>query len=54
MAKTLELNDIASCDVIFEQKIFYEKYDDNKILGSFIVINPDTNVHVVPRRINMH
>ena len=52
MAKTLELNDIASCDVIFEQKIFYEKYDDNKILGSFIVINPDTNSTCGAGRIN--
>ena len=50
--KLLELNDIASCDVIFEQKIFYEKYDDNKILESFIVINPDTNSTCGAGRIN--
>ncbi len=52
MSKTLELNDIASCNMIFEQKIFYEKYDDNRILGSFIVIDPDNNNTCGAGRIN--
>ncbi len=43
MSKKLELNDIASCDIIFEKKVVYENYEVNKALGSFIVIDPETN-----------
>ena len=43
MSKVLKLNDIASCDIIFETKIVYENYEINKTLGSFIVIDPETN-----------
>ena len=44
MSKILKLNDIASCDLIFETKIVYENYEINKTLGSFIVIDPESNV----------
>ncbi len=43
MSKTLDLNDIACCDIIFEHKVVYEKYEINRALGSFIVIDPETN-----------
>ena len=43
MSKTLNLNDIASCDIIFEQNVVYENYEINRKLGSFIVIDPETN-----------
>ena len=51
-SKTLKLNDIASCDLIFNEKIVYEKYDTNRSLGSFIVIDPDSNATCGAGRIN--
>jgi len=52
MSKILKLNDIASCDIIFETKIVYENYEVNKTLGSFIVIDPDSNATCGAGRIN--
>ena len=40
---SLRLNEIATCNLILEEKIIFEKYDENRYLGSFIVIDPITN-----------
>ena len=39
----MRLNEIATCNLILEEKIIFEKYDENRYLGSFIVIDPITN-----------
>ena len=52
MSKILKLNDIASCDIIFESKIIYEIYEVNKTLGSFIIIDPESNATCGAGRIN--
>ncbi len=40
---SLKLNEVASCDMLLEEKIVYENYEDNRNLGSFIVIDAISN-----------
>ncbi len=42
-SNTLSINEIGECEIIFEKNIVYEKYLDNKLLGSMIIIDPITN-----------
>lgn len=41
--KNLKINEVGVCDVRVHQLIAYENYEDNKALGSFILIDPMTN-----------
>ena len=50
---TLALNDIASCDISFDQKIVFETYDNNIRLGSMIIIDPELIQHVVLLKLGM-
>ena len=45
-AKTLELNDIAVCNVSLEQSIAFDAYAENRETGSFIMIDRLTNATV--------
>ena len=40
---TLSLNEIGQCTCTFDQEIAYEAYQDNSHLGSFIIIDRETN-----------
>jgi sulfate adenylyltransferase subunit 1 len=41
--ESLELNDIASCKMVLTRPIAADKYEDNRLTGSFIVIDRVTN-----------
>ncbi len=41
--KQLELNDIASCKMLLSRPIAADKYEDNRLTGSFIVVDRITN-----------
>jgi bifunctional enzyme CysN/CysC len=41
-AKTLQLNDIALCNIAISEKISIDSYSENKATGSFIIIDKDT------------
>ena len=43
-ADTLALNDIASCNVSLDRAIAFDSYEKNRTTGSFILIDPETNV----------
>ncbi|MEO6172724.1 MAG: adenylyl-sulfate kinase, partial [Arenimonas sp.] len=45
-AKRLELNEVAYCNLSFDQAITFENYQDNPTLGSFILIDRQTNATV--------
>ena len=45
-AKRLELNAVGMCNLNLEQPIVFEKYSDNRELGSFILIDRQTNATV--------
>ena len=42
-AKRLELNEVAYCNLSFDHAITFESYQDNPTLGSFILIDRQTN-----------
>jgi sulfate adenylyltransferase subunit 1 len=42
-ADTLELNEIALCDLSFDTPVIFDKYSDNRITGAFIIIDRITN-----------
>lgn len=42
-SNTLELNEIGECTVYLDRQLSFLPYKQNKILGSFIIINPLTN-----------
>ena len=43
-ADTLALNDIASCNISLDRAIAFDPYEANRTTGSFILIDPETNV----------
>lgn len=45
-AKTLELNDLARCTLTLDQPIAFEPFDENRTLGSFILVDRITNATV--------
>lgn len=45
-AKRLELNEVAYCNLSFDHAITFESYHDNPTLGSFILIDRQTNATV--------
>ncbi len=45
-AKRLELNEVAYCNLSFDHAITFESYQDNPTLGSFILIDRQTNATV--------
>jgi bifunctional enzyme CysN/CysC len=45
-AKTLELNEIAVCNVAFDQPVAFDPYEENRDLGGFILIDRVTNATV--------
>jgi len=45
-AKRLELNEVGYCNLSFDQAITFESYRDNPTLGSFILIDRQTNATV--------
>ena len=45
-AKTLELNDLARCTLTLDQAIAFESFENNRRLGSFILIDRVTNATV--------
>ena len=45
-AKRLELNEVAYCNLSFDHAITFENYQDNPTLGSFILIDRQTNATV--------
>ena len=45
-AKTLELNDIGLCNLALSEPIAFDPYDDNRAMGSFILIDRFTNATV--------
>ncbi|MGH8104697.1 MAG: adenylyl-sulfate kinase, partial [Arenimonas sp.] len=45
-AKRLELNEVAYCNLSFDHAITFESYQDNPALGSFILIDRQTNATV--------
>lgn len=40
---SLELNEIALCDVSFDMPVIFDKYQDNRITGAFVIIDRITN-----------
>jgi len=42
-AENLALNEIALCDLSFDMPVIFDKYDDNRITGAFIIIDRITN-----------
>ncbi|WP_238978964.1 sulfate adenylyltransferase subunit CysN [Novilysobacter arseniciresistens] len=42
-AKHLELNEVAQVNLYLDQPVAFEKYDDNRDLGAFILIDRQTN-----------
>ncbi|GAA5317749.1 MAG: hypothetical protein AseanaTS_29560 [Candidatus Pelagadaptatus aseana] len=42
-ADTLELNEIGLCDLSFETPVIFDKYNDNRVTGAFIIIDRITN-----------
>ena len=48
----MKLNEVASCDMLLEEKIVYENYEDNRNLGSFIVIDGISNATSGAGKIN--
>ncbi|MBU3071544.1 sulfate adenylyltransferase subunit CysN [Aestuariicella sp. G3-2] len=42
-ADSLELNEIALCDISFDMPVIFDKYQDNRITGAFIIIDRITN-----------
>ena len=42
-ASALQMNDIAEVELETNQPLFFERYEDNRQLGSFILIDPITN-----------
>lgn len=45
-ATKLELNEIGKCNIAVDRKIVFDAYDDNKDMGSFILIDRLTNATV--------
>ena len=45
-ATKLELNEIGECNIAIDRKIVFDPYDDNKDMGSFILIDRLSNVTV--------
>jgi len=42
-ADTLQLNEIALCDLSFDLPVIFDNYEDNRITGAFIIIDRITN-----------
>ncbi len=42
-AENLALNEIALCDISFDMPVIFDRYEDNRITGAFIVIDRITN-----------
>ncbi len=42
-AEQLELNEIALCDISFDLPVIFDKYEDNRTTGAFILIDRITN-----------
>lgn len=42
-AETLALNEIALCDLSFDMPVIFDKYQNNRITGAFIIIDRITN-----------
>jgi sulfate adenylyltransferase subunit 1 (EFTu-like GTPase family) len=42
-AESLALNEIALCDLSFDIPVIFDKYEDNRITGAFIIIDRITN-----------
>jgi len=42
-ADTLALNEIALCDLSFDMPVIFDKYENNRITGAFIIIDRITN-----------
>ena len=45
-ANTLDLNDIASCDISLNRPLAFDAYGENKSTGSFILIDPESNATI--------
>lgn len=45
-ANTLDLNDIASCDISLNRPLAFDAYSENKSTGSFILIDPESNATI--------
>lgn len=45
-AEKLDLNDVATCQVLLNDSIAFAAYPENHVLGSFIIIDPLTNATV--------
>jgi bifunctional enzyme CysN/CysC len=45
-AKQLHLNEVGYCNLYLDQPVAFEKYDDNRELGGFILIDRQTNATV--------
>lgn len=41
--ETLELNEIGLCDLSFDTPVIFDKYEDNRMTGAFIIIDRITN-----------
>ena len=39
----LALNDIGACDISLDRPISFDPYQENRVMGSFILIDPETN-----------
>lgn len=51
-AKTLELNEVGLVNIKLSQQIAFDAYEDNKAMGSFIIIDKFTNTTVACGMIN--
>ena len=45
-AKSLELNEVAACNLYLDQAVAFERYADSRALGAFILIDRQTNATV--------
>ncbi|HEX9888151.1 MAG TPA: sulfate adenylyltransferase subunit CysN, partial [Nitriliruptorales bacterium] len=45
-AKTLALNDIARCTVVVDREVLFDRYRDNRVTGSFILVDRLSNATV--------
>ena len=50
---SLSMNDIGNCEILTDQEIFLQPYQDNKTLGNFILVDKKTNL-TVAAGVNLH
>lgn len=61
-ARTMKLNDIAFCNIALDRKLPFDNYKENRLIGSFIIIDRITNLtvgcgmikHPLRRATNLH